>query len=571
MAAPVLVRSASVREAVKPTTMPSGGLNHPGAAIMEERVPTPRDTKRRTVQLEYVAPHSATVRGNEAFLSQSPKIPSSPYAASTKTRARARSSNANSPVVTQAQDSPILARTATQDSKPASETKSPRLPRAVSDSSAFVTAHQRSPEEQRPSTQGSMSGSNRLPSRGNSYARPVAATVAPTNAQAQLSQPTYVPSGTQPHASGREPSTGRPLSSHITDYDDHKRPSTGQEHVRSKRNSAIMEFTSRILGRSNSTRRQSQQPQEGTAVKPERKNRMFPPVSLANNRPSGDTRPQTAEGATKMSAGPRKSTDSRRSSFGFSRRDSMDNKRSSKRFSFLATGFSKMSLGGGSSDEPSTENKRASWSQQPPRSRHDSKSFLGMAFGQGRARSDSSDTGSTIPPLYDSSIDDRKRVQPPRLQQSEIQRGATAPNLLSISNANAVNSQAHSEQPQTYRPQHSSASESASAAPPQSPIWPTRRPVAGSPRTYSPTEQQDQAVPRVSNDAAQPSPTYSMQQTATFPALTAMPTNKADFVNLQRPSRKFGDAHNIGGNAGSSNKARTVMDWFRRRAKERSD
>ncbi|RZM22681.1 MAG: hypothetical protein EOO88_28660 [Pedobacter sp.] len=60
---PQLARSASVREPSKPSQISvPGGLVNKNVPINEPETKTPRDAKRRTVQVEYVAPQSQTVR-----------------------------------------------------------------------------------------------------------------------------------------------------------------------------------------------------------------------------------------------------------------------------------------------------------------------------------------------------------------------------------------------------------------------------------------------------------------------------------------------------------------------------
>ena len=525
--APNLARSASVREPVKHQTMTgtAGGRNVSNPVDTEEKNRTQRDAKRRTVQVEYVAPQSQTIRGDAG----PPGIPSSAQANASQARTRARADSTGRPVeVSAGQVAPPKThpRPTTQDMPPPTRpVREP--PRSVSDSSGFVV-QPTSPSARRPSTRGSMTGTPRLPSRGNSYGQPVAATVAPTNAEGRFSQPAksgYIISAPMaPDAPGRDSTTGRPVSQQFPN--DYQRPSTGMpERSRHKRNSTVESIT-KIFGRSNSGRRQSQQP-EANSGRPEKKNRMYPPVSMKGSMPNDPD------------AGmPRPSTDSRRSSFGFMRKEN-DDKRSSKRFSFLPQAFSRMSLS--SKDEYAVENKRSSM-QAPPRSRHDSKAPpTGMAFGQGRSRSPSEDTtGSTINPLYDSTLDGRRR-QP--AQPQSMQRGATAPDLLN-----------YTSQPQKYNQE------------PQQ--FADYRPVSSGPpgRFYSPTQSQhSQATDSSLHPQYQDRPAYP-------PGLNnyGQPPSRHSQAGIQKNNRKFNEAYDAGGNSGSSGGARRVMDWFRKRGRERT-
>ena len=520
--ASALARSASVREPIKPQTMSTGtgGRKTSNPIETEERARAQRDAKRKTVQLEYVAPQSQTARGEMAPAATAPQA---------KTRARADSTGRPIEVLpAQAAAAKSQQRPTTQDMLP--PTRPVREPaRAVSDSTAF-TLQPASPTTGRPSTRGSMTGTPRLPSRGNSYAQPVAATVAPTNVEGRFSQPAksgYIISAPIPSdPTGRDPVTGRPISQNFSEFE---RPYPGApEHPRHKRNSTVESITSKIFGRSNSTRRQSQH-QDVPPNRPDRfKSRMYPPVSMKNAMPND------SDGAT-----PRRSTDSRRSSFNFLRKESED-KRSSKRFSFLPQAFSRMSLSSttGGKDEYTSESKRTSM-QASPRSRHDSKAPSGMAFGQGRSRSPSEETtGSTIKPLYDSTIDGRRR-QPPAPQT--VQRGATAPDLSN-----------YSQQYTNQEPQHFSGYRPTSSIPPE--------------RLYSPAQSSNsQGTDSSLHPSYQNRPTYP-------PGFNAndAPSSRQSQAGLQKNNRKFGEAYDTGGNGGSSGGARRVMDWFRKRGRERT-
>ncbi|KAK6613528.1 serine threonine protein kinase [Botrytis cinerea] len=212
--APILARSASVREpksqkapaAVGDLSRKHGHVDQDG----EEAPPkTSKDNKRRTVQVEYVAPRSQTQRGE-------PSTNSSGAQSGSRTRARAGSqgpveisgapqgSRRNVPAgERQSSQDPSMTREA-QNAASARRTGSSQRqqgmvppPRPTRDHRAasdinHTTSVTGQPSIARPTTGGSMtsnrSGSMGFPTRG-SYSQPVAPTVAGTNAHGRMSQP----------------------------------------------------------------------------------------------------------------------------------------------------------------------------------------------------------------------------------------------------------------------------------------------------------------------------------------------------------------------------------------------
>ncbi|KAI9871599.1 MAG: hypothetical protein M1830_002704, partial [Pleopsidium flavum] len=352
--APLLARSASVREPAKPhpaNMSPVGGLNHQQGKIdldQQGEKPKPqRDAKRRTVQVEYVAPQSQTIRGEPR---PSPSTAGSPQVADvgvSRTRTRAGSqgpvdaprqimaSESQTGVQSLPTDPPGL-----HDSRPVQTYEATiaqgkghqrpssshqgmppparpgrEVPRSVSDSiDAFGSSQ---PSVPRPNTGGSMSSTGngrfemRLPSRG-SYGQPVAPTVATTNAQGKLAQPQtskqYVISNPIPQQEMKA-SIGQPSTQQMSPtYDQRPPPPLQNQPQRGhKRSNTVGGIGEKIFGRSNSIF--GGRPQQDAKVqgqqKPEKK---YPPVSMTN--------------ATVPDA-PRRSTESRRSiSFGFGRKTS---------------------------------------------------------------------------------------------------------------------------------------------------------------------------------------------------------------------------------------------------------
>ncbi|KAF2155248.1 Pkinase-domain-containing protein [Myriangium duriaei CBS 260.36] len=536
-AASGLGRSASVREPAKPSPMIGAPARSPNMPSAEERQKKDRDAKRRTVQVEYVAPQSATVRGEAP---QHSPYTSAQAAAAPQPKTRARGDSASRPVESApgSATAPDMPAASSANQRPVTlnamgpPTRSTRIevPRAVSDSSAFVGSPVSS-SAGRPSTRGSMGGTARLPSRGNSYGQPAAATVAPTNVEGRFSQPQRSSVViTNPEMIGRDPETGRPLSQQ---FSGNYQPRIAGEPTRPKhkRTNTVESITNKLFGRSNSTRRQSSSA-EGSAHRHEKKNRQYPPVSMKN---SAFNDPENV--------GPRRSTDSRRSSIGFGRKEEdSNNKRASKRFSFIPQAFSRMSLVG-SKDESPTDGKRPA-AQTPPSRRHDSKMLSGMAFGQGRSRSPSQETSnSSIPVLYDSQLD-RPRTMP---AHSGPQRGVTSPDLATFSPQSQY-SQGNSSQQQTpqmsYRPVSSQHQD----------------------RFYTPNQSQETQVTDASLH-----PSYHNQRPGYQPAFGEVEAQQSrpaprQHATLQKPNRKFGEESGAGG---SSSGARRVMNWFRSRGRER--
>jgi protein-serine/threonine kinase len=541
---PQLARSASVREPSKPSQIAVvGGLTNKNTPVTETESKTPRDAKRRTVQVEYVAPQSQTARQPPISTS----LPTSAVLAqppSSQGRSRARGDSASGPVA---------ANSASYETSPSSQRPQPRPatqsamsppvrpnrepPRAVTDSTSFNVGSPSS--SNRPTTSGS-----RLPSRGNSYGQPALATVAATNAEGRFSQPKpsgsgYIISGpNSQEGSKRNSYTGRPVSQYLpadvqaAPQQPAERPARGH-----KRSNTMESFTTKLFGRTNSRRQSATAQEVANATRQEKASRMYPPVSMKSPMPhSGEDLP-------------RPSTESSRRSFGYNRKNSDPaGPRSSRRFSFLPVSFSRMSFSGASGPEAADGSRRASV-QANARSRPASKQSPVMAFGQGRSRSPSqSTTGSSIPTMPDNTADARRKMP------HQPVRGATAPDLTKMQDPGFPQHQQSSRQ-QLQEQQYKNYT------PPQS--------SAGRPRQdnlYTPSQS---AESQVSGSIAQtPRQQYPSGFNETEP-VAAKPQQRQQAV-LQK-NRKFGDAYEGHGNGGSSGGARRVMDWFRKRGKDRSN
>lgn len=225
------------------------------------------------------------------------------------------------------------------------------IPRSVSDStSAFGAAPnvtQGSQYVPRPSTQGSMTSASgpsntrsdlRLPSRG-SYGQPVAPTVAATNVQGRVTQPTkpvrgYNISGPLPQT-GAQNSIGQPMTTPMP----LPSPPVSQKANHHRRSSTLSGLGERLFGRSNSVVKKDGERQKN--------GRKYPPTSM-KEYPSD--------------AHPRMSTDSKRSfSFGLGKKKSTDlenpgqMEKPVRRFSLIPNSLSFKGLMGGSKDEPTAK------------------------------------------------------------------------------------------------------------------------------------------------------------------------------------------------------------------------
>jgi len=328
-----LARSASAREATNPVSpsSPVGGLisKHGNIGQADMGRTKARDTKRQTVQVEYVAPqptHSTRLDGdNDGYekraSSQGPEYYGNPqqsgeyYEGSTNTRKRMWDEQQE----LQKGKAPLSDE---QSARPVPPPKTAMAPptRPIRDNQRAASESMpssRIPAATRPSTQGVMSGA-RLPSRG-SYGQPVAAQVATTIVQGRFSQPR--PPSSAPYSTsedltadgsinGRNGVGEKPPGS----------PSMGatkpkRGHTRSH---TLSDLTQKVFGRSSSIRKPSE-----SRPKPDRS---YPPTSMK---------------PVDSPANSRKSTESRRS-FAFLRKSTEFNnssttsqKRSSRRFSFI--------------------------------------------------------------------------------------------------------------------------------------------------------------------------------------------------------------------------------------------
>ncbi|KAI0601575.1 hypothetical protein F4775DRAFT_403203 [Biscogniauxia sp. FL1348] len=295
-----LARSASVREPSKTrsnaATSGDTGRKQGAGDVEESTYPKQRkDDKRRTVQVEYVAPTTQTQRGGEQ---------SDPHA-SPRGKTKARSSS-QGPVEIQPspqdkplpRDPPVSKDGYGASRKPPSAHRRDAPPRSSSSRTASDTAYMTTAvgaSVARPTTGGSMhsTGSRGLGSSTRvSYGQPLPPTVAGTNAHGSIQQPkggskNYVISNPIPQETP-EMDFGRPSISvpakfaEMSGFDDESQhhSSDGKGH---RRSNTIGEIGGKIFGRSGSlfgSRGKKHPNQHG-----EKPSKKYPPISMSNTMP----------------------------------------------------------------------------------------------------------------------------------------------------------------------------------------------------------------------------------------------------------------------------------------------
>lgn len=569
-----------------------GGLTHQGKTDLEQsdEKPTPqRDAKRRTVQVEYVAPQSQTVRGETSPPVESP-TGSGPPATTTGGQSRSRARNGSQGPVEPSRQAniavsttkplpqePSISRdsrledaylvplgsnkpqqrsTGNQQSMPPPARPAREVPRSASESTgAFGQAT--TSIAARPTTGGSMASAvgGRLQSRGNSYSQPLAPTVAATNAQGKVTQPKngkqYNISAPIPQQESymMDPSTGQPGNQQMANYDE--RPSTTAEtesargHKRSNTFGNVFSRSGSLFG----SRPQSQSPRQEPRQQSDKR---YPPTSMKNPIASNS---------------PRQSTDSRRStSFGFGRKSSKNSdlgkQDKPRRFSLLPSSFSFKSLTGSAKDLSTdsghlpSDQRQSIASTQATRPRAQSK-VQPFAFGRGASRSNSYDTEDSDQVGFDGLRD--------RTREASAQHARRANNPTRNAPQSAPALQSQFDNPQSS---------------PQQEAYRSRPPALG--KSY----QMSESAPPTLSDASLPVPQRRPQYPPGFndydeesqPSMQQGRNARGPAV-LTKNTRRFADAYEQekepgygagGQHAGSSGAARKVMDFFRRRGKART-
>lgn len=371
---PMMGRSSSVREAHRKTAAAPaiGGLTSkqgtvdPAEAEAAAYAKQQRDNKRRTVQVEYVAPNTQTQRGEPAYVYSS---------GSTKTKAR---SSSQGPVEVQ-QEKPLP-----RDPPAAGDSHGPapvssRRPPSTHLNNQNIAPPRTSREAARAASDGSwmtsgvgvsgrpMTGSSTnsmgLGSGRAQYAQPSAPMVADTNVHGRIQQPASRSNYDSPgHAHSQSTDLGRP-SVNLSNKPPSNSGYSGTDDGSTKghrRSATIGEIGGKIFGRSGSLfggrNRKSQ------LGRPEEKK--YPPVSMtkpiaddAAGRPSMDSK----RSRRSFSLGLGKKTSG--STAGSS--TSLD-KQSNKRFSLLPNSFSLRAIGLGKEEDRDQHGSQRSLPMQDP-------------------------------------------------------------------------------------------------------------------------------------------------------------------------------------------------------------
>ncbi|KAK5632683.1 hypothetical protein RRF57_008397 [Xylaria bambusicola] len=299
-----LARSASVREQTKTkatTAVPVGDLARKQGKVDADEVShakQQRDNKRRTVQVEYVAPTTQTQRGADQPEAQT----------SSHGKSKGKSASQGPADIQSSHDKPLpkdpplakdpYAGSSRDSRKPPSaqrrDVPPPRSSQGRSTSDHAYMSTSAGPSVSRPATGGSIhsSGSRGLvPSSRASYGLPLPPAVAGTNAQGSIQQPkgskNYVisnpiPQDTADLSFGRPSMNMPPKFAEVSGFNTRPTPPSG-EGKGHRRSNTIGEIGGKIFGRSGSIFG-ARKKREG-----EKPSKKYPPVSMSNTIP-GESR-----------------------------------------------------------------------------------------------------------------------------------------------------------------------------------------------------------------------------------------------------------------------------------------
>lgn len=529
---PHLARSASVREAPKKSTASPaiGGLVSKQGTVDPEAeaayAKQQRDNKRRTVQVEYVAPNTTTQRGDIAGQQQ----PSS-NANRNRNESQAPVESSDSRPTTSAKDKqlsqgPSAPKDAYNNKPPVSSRRPPSSQQngGNAPTTGNAVAPPRPSRDGRPTADnqylsGAAGAATQRPTTGGSmqsgrpsYAQPAPPEVADANVHGRIQQPSKgsssshfgVPTTTTAEQQPSESADyGRPSISTGSRFDKVREDGVVKGH---KRSSTMGEIGGKLFGRSGSlfggrkSKRQQELQQAGEKTK------RYPPVSMNNSMPGGEN----------------------------GSRPSLDSKRSRRSFSM---GMGKKSSGGsitGSNGSQEKSNKRFSFI--PP--------SLSRAFGYNK---------EDEPPALDSQQD--LPIQEPSsvdqfLGREQNVSATTVDGMYTQLQDSQQSSPAVNTQYQYGRP---SASQG---------FMPGTMPNAGSDPSVNSMPQAPGSTPQLQ---------AMIQQDGLYDARKGK--NRANRGVLQK-NKRFVDYEGDGfarphDHSGSSGPARKVMDFFRRRGKAR--
>ena len=509
--APGVARSSSVREGHKRSPQPPsvGGLAKATGKIDPETESrsTPKDAKRRTVQVEYVAPTTQTQRG-DGSTSRSRTRSASRNRGETQTAPQDKPLPRDPPVSRDGSARPSTGSRAPPIShKAAPASRPPRDPRATMDN-AYIPD---STVQVRPRTGGSMSSAASM-GLHHHYGQLAPPAVADANAEGRIQQPS---NGEE--AIGRPSASTPPQFAQISGVNDGRTDPKGH-----KRSSTMGEIGQRLLGRNGSmfggrSKKRIEEKKEA---------RKYPPVSMTQAMAAGEEPG-------------RQSTDSKMSRRSFSLGLGLGKKQSGsmsgsqgsgekpdrRRFSLLPPSFSLKGFGSNKDPNSTTPSESGSQTQLPiQHPRNDGRSVT----SHGDARGSS--------PLFDPSYHNapQQMTNGPRHQRyasaqlDNRKPTAIPPYLQSGSNFNTTSDPSVDTRPQQNEP------------------------FAGYQQPYAQSEGHDGQ--RIGTGASRTNNNNSRG------VLQKGHKKFTDAYNQDDFSR---------GHEGSSGAAKRVMDFFRRRGKAR--
>lgn len=582
--APTLGRSSSVRESSKktPVSPPIGGLvskqgtidaDAEAAAYAKQQ----RDNKRRTVQVEYVAPNTTTQRGEAAAQQQQQQQQQS---SSSRTRARSGSQGAvevpeagssasskekplprDPPAATDAYGKPVV-----------SSRRPPSAHRNPTSSAAAVRGGREPPVASgaRPATGGSMqSAPTKGPGAGQrpaAYGQPVPPEVADTNAHGRIQQPPrggssygIPPSATQPQTQeeyGRPSISMSPKFARLSGFA-HESPAPSIAGTQSgeakghKRSSTMGEISGKLFGRSGSLfggksrKRAEQQLQQQPAGE---KGRKYPPISMNNSLSGGD------EGRPSMdSKRSRKSFSAlgKKTSGSITGGSQKSQEKHARRFSFIPASFSLKAIGIGKEEAPPQLDSQQNLPIQeppPPAAEQQQTRYIDQDVPEDRHVD-----AATLDGMYAQLHEPRRSTDPYSRHQQQY------------ASSNGYGSPSTS---QNYMPPPLLSGGASDAS-----VDRVRRPAGSSPQLPPLAHLQQQQQPQQQQHESAPSPPEPSYD-GRGARVGAGVGGKAGRGVLQK-NKRFVDAWDTDSysrghdHSGSSGPARKVMDFFRRRGKAR--
>ncbi|KAF3481274.1 CAMK/CAMKL/KIN4 protein kinase [Arthroderma uncinatum] len=566
---PLLERSASVREPPKAhpqnnNTALGGLAPHQGqiSQAADEKPKRTRDAKRRTVQVEYVAPQSSTTRGGSSPEQQiSPGR--APAAQATRTATTATNQGSRDvprgepqldkplpkPVIDRSREKMGYTNNYADRTQGMTRPKSRDVARSVSElTGAFSGTQGAQIPTGRPQTGGSMASigrmENRLPSRG-SYSQPVAPAIAATTVQGKLAQPKngkpYNISAPMPVPHGQiAASVGHPTTLSGAPTGPAQQPPKSH-----KRSSTVTSISEKLFGRPASSLFGGKSSTPGSP-RMKQGSKRYPPTSMKD--------PYVVDE-------PRASVDSRRSiSHAFRRQSDALNSSRPRRFSLLPS-FSKAfssTKEQSAVEEPSPTHiddflfSQQGGQQPPQRERRLSTAPAAVpAIGPGQMSDQESEIHRDRP-----SVSRDHQVDAMNLSAQIDRQFAT----LHSSQEGGFNDAFEQNYQQTHPHDDDVFGPGSSSQQPQQPRG------YSDPRIHS-YEQELQHQPQ------QPQQQYDHPfENGSRPSMQAGRPPRGNV--LQKGHRKFADAYDLekapSHTSGSSGAARKVMDFFRRRGKARA-